>query len=64
MKLPLKIFENNFEKAKQITVCGIPVTELSKDELIASLGVAMKQLETEKSFHKNTLSMFDALRGS
>jgi hypothetical protein len=50
------------EKARGATVCGIPLENLSKEELIASIGLIQIENERLVEMHKGAAAFFRALR--
>ena len=50
------------EAPKVVTWMGRPVDELSRDELLAAVREAMRELEDERRAHRQTLTVWAACR--
>lgn len=55
--------EKNIAEAKTLTFYGIPVTELSKDELMVMALSGMKTIQREQDYHTKYVGIMANLAG-
>lgn len=62
MKLPEHFVTQHLNDGMTMMMFGVPVEELSRDELIASLSFAMKQVTEARESHSRSLRFFESCR--
>lgn len=61
LKLPENLFNEYFEKSKNCVFCEIPLSEFSKDELIAITAFVCDQIEIAKKDYDRQISFMQQL---